>query len=403
MIGLSHGGVSRFALVAPGKAKSMKHLSAIIALCVLGGAVSLRAANCKNWKQPVFWETATDARVMWCLENGSNASAMGKDGRTPLLHATLFQRSPEIVRALLKRHVDSERQDKWNARPMHYAARNPDTTTVSTLLTFNARHSPENRWGLTPLHFAARYNPNPDMIGILVSHGASLEARTSAGSRPLHFAARYNPNADVIRTLLALGAYASPSNDDGITPLHYAAGVNSNPDVARALLAAGALTDERDSNGHTPIDVALSSAHRDLIAASGGRSGPGPKPKYQADIAGSIMSGMLSGLESATDARSAPRPQPGPSSQPEHRNEGMSQQEIEAKLRQQQEQRDEIRRERERQNTLRERIEVQRSNAKLLQGDCRCIGIREGGQYVCLDGLVVGNSSSGKPLCDIRR
>ena len=159
----------------------MKHLSAIIALCVLGGAVSLRAANCKNWKQPVFWETAIDARVMWCLENGSNASVRGKDGRTPLLHATLFQRSPEIVRALLKRHVDSERQDKWNARPMHYAARNPDTTTVSTLLTFNARHSPENRWGLTPLHFAARYNPN----------------------------------ADVIRTLLPLGVYASPSNDDG--------------------------------------------------------------------------------------------------------------------------------------------------------------------------------------------
>lgn len=64
---------------------------------------------------------------------------------------------------------------------------------------------------------------------------------------------------------------------------------------------------------------------------------------------------------------------------------------------------DEVRCERERQNTLQERMEVQRGNAKMLRGNRRCIGIREGGRYVCLDGFVVGHSSSRKPLCDIRR
>lgn len=380
----------------------MRHLSVIIALCVLGGAIPVRAANCKNWKKPVFWEAATDARVMWCLENGSNAHARGEHGRTPLLFATMFQRSPEIVRALLGNFVNPSWADKWGVEPMHYAARNPDTTTVLALLASRADHSPKDRWGATPLHYAARYNPNPDMIGILASHGARLEAQTSEGSVPLHFAARYNENVDVVLALLAHGAHVSPSNGEGVTPLHYAVSVNPNLDVARALLAAGALTDERDTNGHTPLDVARSSAHRDLIIASGGRAGPGPNQRHKADIAGAILSGIAAGLESAADVQSAPLPLPVPSSPQEDRDERTTQQEIEEKLRQQQAQRDAARRERERQNAIRERMDIQRDNAKLLQGNCRCIGIREGGKYVCLDGFVVSDSTSGKPLCDIR-
>ena len=55
------------------------------------------------------------------------------------------------------------------------------------------------------------------------------------------------------------------------------------------------------------------------------------------------------------------------------------------------------------QAAARRQIEINRRNAALLSGNCSCIGIKDDGEYQCLDGLVVGNNSSGKPLCDIKR
>ena len=38
-----------------------------------------------------------------------------------------------------------------------------------------------------------------------------------------------------------------------------------------------------------------------------------------------------------------------------------------------------------------------------MSSSCKCIRIEDDGEYVCLDGFVVGNNSSSKPLCDIKR
>ena len=56
-----------------------------------------------------------------------------------------------------------------------------------------------------------------------------------------------------------------------------------------------------------------------------------------------------------------------------------------------------------RQAAERERRRIEANNAEVLNSNCSCISIKDNGEYTCLDGLVVGNDSSGKPLCDIRR
>ena len=55
-----------------------------------------------------------------------------------------------------------------------------------------------------------------------------------------------------------------------------------------------------------------------------------------------------------------------------------------------------------RQDAERRRNEINRSNAEILDSNCSCISIDDG-MYACMDGFVVGNDYSGKPLCDIRQ
>ena len=51
----------------------------------------------------------------------------------------------------------------------------------------------------------------------------------------------------------------------------------------------------------------------------------------------------------------------------------------------------------------RERRRIEENNRRILNSDCRCIGIDDRtGEYRCMDGFVSGPDSN-KPLCDIRR
>ena len=374
----------------------MNHLSAIIALFVLGGAVPLQAANCKNWKGPSIWETASRSSVVECLEATARIEVRGKDERSPQHHATLYQRSgpnwPGGMRSSAKRGRDcrnpasrsSYRVSSLNDPRRNAAgaglAWNPDSEVNQTLLTAGAEHSPKNRWGLTPLHFAAKRNWNADVAAIPALAGANAKVRADGGVTPLHLAARDNPNADVTRMLLVLNVYGSVQDRYGATALHFAASSNSGSDVVQVLLSAGADVNERDRQGYTPLDLASSSKRRSMIAVSKANSSPGPRPEYQADIAGAIMSGVLAGLESAAEVRSAPLPPPAPSGWPDAwRIQTSNQQQIEEGLRQQTQQRDTARAERARRARIQRRLDIQRANAQLLRRNCLCIGLRDGG------------------------
>ena len=41
-----------------------------------------------------------------------------------------------------------------------------------------------NQSGRRPLHYAAQFNPNPEVAGILVGHGADLRALDNEGNTP---------------------------------------------------------------------------------------------------------------------------------------------------------------------------------------------------------------------------
>ena len=119
-------------------------------------------------------------------------------------------------------------------------------------------HDRSPRRNATPLHWAAAFSDDPEVVGVLVEAGASLEAVSRNGRTPLHFAARRNGNPDVVRALLENDADVYARNPEGRTPLHLSALWNDNPAVVEEL-ARVTDVNVRARIGETPLHSATRS------------------------------------------------------------------------------------------------------------------------------------------------
>ena len=127
----------------------------------------------------------------------------------------------------------------------------------------NARDSD----GTTPLMLAAEYNPNPEVITLLINAGADVNARNEDGDTPLIRASLANPNPDVITALINAGADINARDKGGRTPLILAAKENKNSEIISVLLEAGADAKHKDKDGKTALDyVKLNEALKDTNA-----------------------------------------------------------------------------------------------------------------------------------------
>jgi len=113
--------------------------------------------------------------------------------------------------------------------------------------------------GDTALHMAAAAS-HPDMVELLIAHGADVHARNRMGAAPLHYGADANhkdPDAQAatVRALIAAGADPNAVCKRGVAPLHRAVRTRSSAAV-RALLDAGANPRKKNGNGSTPQQLA---------------------------------------------------------------------------------------------------------------------------------------------------
>lgn len=130
--------------------------------------------------------------------------------------------------------------------------------------------------GDTALHIAAASHV-PELVAMLLDHGADVHVRNRRGAAPLHYAAdgnpastRWNPSAQVATMTLLIQAGADPDATDksGVSALHRAVRNRCAAAVA-ALLDGGADATRPNGSGSTPLSLAEGTTGR-----SGSGSGP---------------------------------------------------------------------------------------------------------------------------------
>lgn len=138
---------------------------------------------------------------------------------------------------------------------MLFAAVTPDTDLLQALLDIGMDVNSQNKAGYTPLMFAAAYS-TPDAVQFLIDQGADLTAKAYIQDmNTLHIAALYNPNPDVIDVLVAAGLPLEQKVEADYTALLIAASSNQNFEVAERLAHLGADTSVYDPDGKTVAGV----------------------------------------------------------------------------------------------------------------------------------------------------
>jgi ankyrin repeat protein len=201
----------------------------------------------------------------------------------------------EVVRALLKQHVDLDARQGDGTTALAWAAHRDDLDMAELLIRAGANVNAANDFGITPLSLActngsaamvekllqAGANPNAalstgetalmtaahtgdvEAVKSLLTHGAGINAKESKrGQTALMWAVAEN-HAEVARSLIEHGADVHARSKRGFTPLLFAA-QQGNLDSARILLAAGANVNEAAKNDGAALVVASASGHEEF-------------------------------------------------------------------------------------------------------------------------------------------
>ena len=138
----------------------------------------------------------------------------------------------------------------------------------------------------TLLHIAA-LEGYEDIVKLLISNGASLEAKNhrgqtslcvaafwnnsnivklllSKGAHPYLYSAVYANNIEIVQTLLSYGANVDETKDSHCTPLHWAT-LYGNVEMIQLLLDHNANVNASINQGSTPLQDAILNLNNDTL------------------------------------------------------------------------------------------------------------------------------------------
>ena len=204
---------------------------------------------------------------------GADVSTVNDFGSSPMMEAAA-NGNAAIIRMLLEAGADPDSPNPENQTALMAVARTGNVRAARLLLEAGADVNAVEAWGRQTALMWAAAQKQPEMVQLLIDHGAELDRRgvdrnwqrrvtaeprpkdlDRGGFTPLLYAAREGC-VECARRLVEAGADIDLHDPDRTTPLVLAI-MNMRFDTAAYLIEAGADVDKWDLYGQSPVYAAV--------------------------------------------------------------------------------------------------------------------------------------------------